>query len=206
MIFLSKNTCLGDSFMRWKYILQQLPSHPLEDRANKILDQLGIQTPVDLNLRKIAKHFRIPVIFRPENSSAQRFGDKYLIIVDKRLSLEKRREQLAEEICHCLLPMGNQLLQKEWETNKQENLAKRMAAYLLIPRRFISQLNISEDDVETVEQFSNIFTVTPYMVRYRFELDLQQWLAYGKKEFSPRQDHAFKVAEQKSKYKFINRD
>jgi hypothetical protein len=126
--------------MNWSHILQHIPSHHLEDRANQILDRLSIRSPEGLNLRKVARHFGIPVHFRSENSSAQRFGDKYLIIVDDRLSLEERREKLAEKICHCLLPMGNQLVQKENETNKQENLAMCMAAYLLIPLRFV--LNI----------------------------------------------------------------
>jgi Zn-dependent peptidase ImmA (M78 family) len=164
--------------MQWTQILYRLPSHYLEDRANQILDELIIQSPEDLKLRRVARHFEIPVYYMPENSSAMRFGEKYLIIVDNRLIHEERRERLAEEICHCLLPMGNQLYQNERETNRQEGLALKMAAYLLMPRRFILDLSIPEDETLAVELLAGVFKVTPDLIRYRFGLDYQRWLGY----------------------------
>jgi Zn-dependent peptidase ImmA (M78 family) len=195
--------------MNWTHILQQIPFHHLEDRANQILDALKIQSPEQLNLRKIARYFKFPVHFRPENSSAQRFGDNYLIIVDSRLTLEERREKLAEEICHCLLPMGNQLLQKEQETNKQENLALRMAAYLLIPRRSLLTLHIPDDETMAIEYLSHVFKVSPFMIRYRFELDHKQWLVYRQNENDTYQVSSnfyqpYRIAEERPGYK-INR-
>lgn len=186
--------------MNWRIILQHIPYHHLEDKANQILEQFTINSPQDMNLRKIAKHFKIPVHFLSENSNAQRFGDKYLIIIDNRLSLPERREKLAEEICHCLLPMGNQLLQSKWEINKQENLALRMAAYLLMPRKFILNLDVPDDESLGFEYYSNYFNVTPNMVRFRFELDYQQWLLYGRKEKNQPRTSTLKVAEARPGY------
>lgn len=54
--------------MNWEQILQLIPYHHLEDRANEILDQHKIASPQELNLRKIARSFGIPVYFRAENS------------------------------------------------------------------------------------------------------------------------------------------
>lgn len=186
--------------MNWTQILYRLPSHYLEDRANQILDELFIHSPEDLNLRRVARHFGFPVHFLPHSSSAQRFGKKYLIVVDSRLTLEERRERLAEEICHCLLPMGNQLHQKDIETNRQESLALRMAAYLLVPRRFILNLSIPEDDTLALDHLSGILSVTPKIVSYRYELDYRQWLAYGNKE----KPLLLRVAETRVEYRLTD--
>lgn len=73
-----------------------------------------------------------------------------------------------------------------------------MAAYLLMPRRFIQDLSIPEEETLAVELLAGVFRVTPHMIRYRFGLDYQRWLAYSDKSYRL----PLMVAETKGDYEY----
>ncbi|UOF91026.1 ImmA/IrrE family metallo-endopeptidase [Fodinisporobacter ferrooxydans] len=154
----------------------------------------------EFNLRRLARHYQLKVRYRPENSCMMNFSERYLIIIDNRLSVKERRQQLAEEICHCFLPIGNQLLQSQMEIRKHERMAVRMSAYLLMPRAWLKNVMINGDEPDMFEELAERFEVTPEFVKLRFELDQEQWQRVQFDSYPKPQSKAMAVAEERGIY------
>ncbi|MBB4826339.1 Zn-dependent peptidase ImmA (M78 family) [Sporosarcina luteola] len=78
---------------------------------------------------------------------------------------------IAEEFCHLYSHYSPQLSVDKYVLAKNEQQAKRMSAYLLMPQRFMGQVYAdSLDDAVLISNIAEYFLVTEDFAHYRLEL------------------------------------
>ncbi|MBS4535181.1 ImmA/IrrE family metallo-endopeptidase [Clostridium sp. D2Q-14] len=152
----------------------------LQDKANEILGINKINKIYDINLDIIIEKYKnIKVINLNQDSKTILKRNKAIIIINNNLDYREYRQELAEEFCHALLHIGNQInYSKNVCLTKQENQAKRMSAYLLCPIKFISNIDIYDNTYALVEELADLFNVTYNFMQYRLSLIWGQDIDY----------------------------
>ncbi|WP_067931256.1 ImmA/IrrE family metallo-endopeptidase [Alicyclobacillus kakegawensis] len=111
----------------------------LEERLLRFYKEHGIYTPQDIDLGLFLSNACIRVYYLPKPSAYFRFrGDKYTIVVDKRLPRRQQRVELAHELGHVLLHVGHQAFMPADERERQEYQADMFAMYALAPTFMIA--------------------------------------------------------------------
>lgn len=83
----------------------------------------------------------------------------------------ERKLLIAQEFCHLYAHYSPQLSVDEYVLAKNEQQAKRMAAYLLMPQRFINTVyEEAHDEAVTITDIADYFFVTEEFAHYRLEL------------------------------------
>ncbi|MDR4317854.1 Domain of uncharacterised function (DUF955) [Niallia circulans] len=101
-------------------------------------------------------------------------GRRGTIFIRPELDPIEKRLLLAEEFCHCYSHYSSQLLTDEHIRNKQEHQAKRMAAYLLMPNKFLKELyKTAINEPILISDIADHFLVTEEFAHYRLELIYQ---------------------------------
>lgn len=101
-------------------------------------------------------------------------GRRGTIFIRPELDPIEKRLLLAEEFCHCYSHYSSQLLTDEHIRNKQEHQAKRMAAYLLMPNKFLKKLyKTAINEPILISDIADHFLVTEEFAHYRLELIYQ---------------------------------
>ncbi|MTI47972.1 MAG: ImmA/IrrE family metallo-endopeptidase [Firmicutes bacterium] len=81
-----------------------------EDKANEILSKYDVKNPYDIGLYNIIGTYKnLKVFFMNQNSKVVLRKNIAIIIVNEKLSSIEKRLELAEEFCHYILHLGNQL-------------------------------------------------------------------------------------------------
>ncbi|MDK2920157.1 MAG: hypothetical protein PWQ37_2890 [Candidatus Petromonas sp.] len=144
----------------------------LEDKANIILRNNKISKPWEIDIEKIIQGYKnIRFFYIDSDSNTIIKKDKALILINNKLNYKEKREELAEEFSHALLHLGNQLnYHNSLYLDKQENQAKRMAAYLLCPLSMIKELSVDMDTYTMIDEMAEIFDVTNDFMKYRLSL------------------------------------
>lgn len=144
----------------------------LEDKAEYILKQNNVKYPQDINLEQIIQNYKnIKVFYMKQDSKTIIKKNKIIIIVNNTLSYREQRQELAEEFCHALLHLGNQINYfNTINLDKQEQQAKRMAAYLLCPTYIFKNISVPYDTYVLVDELADIFNVTTEFMQYRLKL------------------------------------
>ncbi|GIN71285.1 hypothetical protein J14TS2_17600 [Bacillus sp. J14TS2] len=156
-----------------------------EERANKVLSHFTYKYPDEIDLYDICWRYGIRI--KPLDphyvegyetikhlkafsvpSFKQRRGKIYL---KPGLDGIEKKLLLAEEFCHLYSHFQTQLDISEYELAKTENQAKRMAAYLLMPTRFLKDvLNIAYEQAVLVSDIADYFLVSEQLAHYRLKL------------------------------------
>lgn len=144
-----------------------------EDKANKVLTNFNFKYPDEIDMGYICWKYGIKILPNGNNStySVPTEGRKGIIFIQEGLDYIDKRIVLAEEFCHLYGHYSNQLRMKEFEINKIENQAKKMAAYLLMPQQFLDHVyDAAFDQVVLISEIADYFLVTEEFAQYRLEL------------------------------------
>lgn len=147
----------------------------LELKANQILSSFNFKYPDEIDIRSICfknkvriipsdNEFSFSVPFRTKKGG---LGTIFLSTSENELI---RKQILAHEFAHLTLHCSNQLNKKMYEVNKDENQANRMAAYLLMPMKFLSKIYLSMDQPVDISEIADYFLVTDEFAQYRLSL------------------------------------
>jgi Zn-dependent peptidase ImmA (M78 family) len=127
----------------------------------KPLDVPFLEDNIDYQSIKHLKAFSVP-------KSKARRGTIYL---DPGLNTIEKKLILAEEFCHVYSHFNSQLDMDKHYLHKIENQAKRMAAYLIMPAKFIDQIySAAINEPVLVSDIADHFLVTEDFAHYRLAL------------------------------------
>jgi Zn-dependent peptidase ImmA (M78 family) len=174
--------------MQLRNIMPRTHNDLWEERADKVLSHFNYTEPDEIDLYEICqkygmkikpldKHFYdgeispgIKALSIPKDKG--RRGTIYLL---PDLDHVEKKIILAEEFCHLYSHYANQLTLKEYEVNRMENQAKRMAAYLTMPQCFLDKVFVfANDQSVSITDIADCFLVTEEFVQYRLELLLNR--------------------------------
>lgn len=162
-----------------------------EKRANKVLSHFNWSNPDEIDLYDICWRFGVKikpfeseffdeeVSFESVNyldaiSIPSKKGRRGTIYLNPHLNALEKRLILAEEFCHCYAHYSSQLDMDHHYINKQENQAMRMAAYLLMPAKFLNRVyETAINEPVLISDIADYFLVTEEFAHYRLELTFQ---------------------------------
>jgi len=112
--------------------------------ATKLLNELGISEPSDIQIEAIAEHCGATIVYQRLKGSAARilgFGDRAFITVDSESRRERQRFSAGHELGHWMIDRGKvasfvcaeRVFATEWVNDNPERRANRYAADLLLP-------------------------------------------------------------------------
>jgi Zn-dependent peptidase ImmA (M78 family) len=152
--------------------------HPteLENWISTLYIRKGVINPGDLSRRNIGKAFGIDYYVERSPAYCVEEESPQYIVVDKRKSSVKQREQFFHELCHLLrhipvpgLPQSFRELQ-EWE-------ARNFVKYAAIPNHMLYLIDFK--DIYAPYIMSDIFKVTVDLCKERLERIKNQQLVRG---------------------------
>lgn len=159
-----------------------------EERANKVLSHFSFEYSDEIDMYEICRKYGIKIkpieqkYFDDDSwidlysefkafSIPKNKGRRGTIYIQPNLDSIEEKILLAEEFCHCYSHYISQIDSEPILVSKSENQAKRMAAYLLMPARFIENIyNAAIDEAVFISDIADHFLVTEEFARYRLEL------------------------------------
>ena len=159
-----------------------------EERAEKVLSHFRYTFPDEIHMPDIC--WRYGMIIKPLDAPfVGQFVDyetishlksysvpgskakRGTIYLKENLGHVEKKLLLAEEFCHLYAHSSSQLSIDIHSLAKLENQAKRMAAYLLMPARFINAVyDAAYDEAVMISDIADYFLVTEEFAQYRMEL------------------------------------
>lgn len=109
----------------------------LEDYVSTLYQNIGIFTPEDINIKKIARRFNILLTFSEIDSFMTNIGPVTCINIDSRLNEIEQREAFFHELCHSLRHVGNQTKLPKSFLDYQEWDAQRFTLYASMPYHMV---------------------------------------------------------------------
>jgi Zn-dependent peptidase ImmA (M78 family) len=162
-----------------------------EQRANRVLSHFDSKHPDEIDLYNICWRYGVKIkpldsdfidpninyesikhlkAFSVPKSKAHR-GTIYL---KPDLEAIEKKLILAEEFCHCYSHFSSQLNMDKLTINKIENQAKRMAAYLLMPAKFLKKVYAAAvSEPVLISDIADYFVVSEEFAQYRLKLTFQ---------------------------------
>ena len=159
-----------------------------EERANKVLSHFSYNEPDEIDLYDICWRYGINIkpldpnyiheteYFEGINnlkafSISEGKGRRGTIFLKPGLETVEKKLLLTEEFCHLYSHHISQLRANSIVLAKTENQAKRMAAYLLMPKKFlVNVFNSALDQPVLISDIADYFVVTEVFAQYRLEL------------------------------------
>jgi len=162
-----------------------------EGRANKVLSNFSFNYPDEIDMYEICWKYGIRIMPLDEVFTND-FVDYESISHLKAFSIPKSKNRrgtifikadlnyiekkllLAEEFCHVYSHHTNQLTIDRAQLNKIENQAKRMSAYLLMPKKFLKNVyNAAHEQAVLISDIADYFLVTEEFAQYRLSLEFK---------------------------------
>ena len=160
-----------------------------EDRANHVLSHFPFKNADEIDMYEICRKFGINIkpldkhYFDDDDwndlyhgglkgfSIPKPKGRRGTIYLRPGLDHIEKRIILAEEFCHCYSHHISQVAVDGALIAKTEAQAKRMAAYLLMPAKFIENIyDAAAEEPVFISDIADHFLVTEEFARYRLEL------------------------------------
>ncbi|WP_185766810.1 ImmA/IrrE family metallo-endopeptidase [Niallia circulans] len=159
-----------------------------EQRANKVLSHFSYQHTDEIDLYDICWRYGIVIKPLDQNyladteeytsikhlksfSIPKKSGRRGTIYIVPHLDPIEKRMLLAEEFCHIYSHYSSQLMSDNLTLDKQESQAKRMAAYLLMPHRFLKDIyRTAVNEPVLISDIADYFLVTEEFAHYRLSL------------------------------------
>lgn len=159
-----------------------------EQRANKALSHFNYQHADEIDLYDIC--WRYGIVIKPLDQSyfasiegftsikhlksysiPKQNGRRGTIYIVPELNPIEKRILLAEEFCHIYSHYSSQLMMDKLALDKQESQARRMAAYLLMPHRFLKDIyEAAGNEPILISDIADHFLVSEEFAYYRLEL------------------------------------
>lgn len=167
---------------------QVLTSDRWEEKANKVLSNFNYKYPDEIDMhdicwaygvkiRPLEASFTEPFVNYDEISHLKAFSLPFhqarrgIIFLKPELDYIEKKLLLAEEFCHVYAHHVNQLDVDTILLSKKESQAKRMAAYLLMPHRFLKEVfNLAMDQAVLISEIADYFLVDEEFAHYRLQL------------------------------------
>lgn len=157
--------------------LRQLHTDYWEERANKVLSHFRYSTPDEIDIGQICWRYGVRILPMDEPYTIEAYSlpsqnaRRGTIYIKEGLDPIRKKLLLAEEFCHIYTHQVSQLSSNTAAIHKQEAQAKRMAAYLLMPERFICDIyEAALDEAVLISQIADYFLVSDEFAYYRLEL------------------------------------
>ncbi|MEK4712294.1 ImmA/IrrE family metallo-endopeptidase [Sporosarcina sp. FSL K6-5500] len=159
-----------------------------EERAEKVLSRFNYNFPDEIDMHDICWRYGIKImplddpftgqyidfetVSHLRSFSIPKTSDKHSVIFLKEgLGSIEKKLLLAEEFCHLHAHHSSQLGMNKYAVEKLENQAMKMAAYLLMPARFINSVyEAAYDEAVVISDIADYFLVTEEFAHYRLEL------------------------------------
>ena len=159
-----------------------------EERAEKVLSHFSYTYPDDINIydicwrygirilpldRPFLEHYKVELVegLKAFSIPSNKGGRRGFIFVKEGLNEIEKKLLIAEEFCHLYAHHSPQLSVDKYVLAKNEQQAKRMSAYLLMPHRFMGQVYAdSVDEAVLISDIADYFLVTEDFAHYRLEL------------------------------------
>lgn len=159
-----------------------------EERANKVLSHFTFKNADEIDMYEICRRFGIKIkpldkqYFDEEDianfdealksfSVPKSKGRRGTIYLRPGLDHIEKRIILAEEFCHCYSHHISQVAVDGIFVAKTEAQAKRMAAYLLMPAKFIAEIyDAAAVEPVFISDIADHFLVSEEFARYRLDL------------------------------------
>jgi Zn-dependent peptidase ImmA (M78 family) len=173
--------------MQLKNHLPKTNSDYWEERAEKVLSHFQYDSPDEIDIMHICKRYGIKVLpldvhfydGEIEDSikafSLPSSGRKGIIYIKPGMNAIEKKLILAEEFCHIYAHHQCQLVMDKHQIAKTEAQAKRMAAYLLMPGRFLEEIYLAAaDQAVLISDIADHFLVDEEMSKYRLQLEFDR--------------------------------
>jgi Zn-dependent peptidase ImmA (M78 family) len=144
--------------MLLKQLLPNTKTDYWEERAETVLSHFRFKHPDEIDIYEICRRYGIKIkpydnVFYPDvldstiKAKAIPTKDRRgIIYIQPGLNAIDKKLLLAEEFCHIYAHHQNQMCMGMHELAKSEYQAKRMAAYLLMPGRFLEDVYVAAAD------------------------------------------------------------
>lgn len=140
---------------------------PLDSWVSKFYKRLGINTPEDIDERKIARMLSIHLKYSDKRSYSIEDGNFKLINIDKSLDKDQQREVFYHELCHILRHAGSQLRMPLTWRELQEWDAEHFTRYAAIPFHMLGAVDWKSPNI--ISEMASIFKVSEEVCEYRVE-------------------------------------
>ncbi|WP_078379120.1 ImmA/IrrE family metallo-endopeptidase [Sutcliffiella halmapala] len=170
--------------MHLSKLLQSSISDCWEERANKVLSNFNFSNPDEIDMYQICWKYGVKIkpldmhFFDGEinggikaMSFPKEKGRRGVIYLLPNLDPLEKKVILAEEFCHCYSHHISQISSNDSLIAKTEAQAKRMAAYLLMPNKFLKNAySAAEEEAVMISDIADYFVVSEEFAHYRLRL------------------------------------
>lgn len=139
----------------------------LEDWVNTRYRRMGLKTPQDINLERIARIYSIYLHYEPMDARYDIFGRYRAIVLDSRSTIEEQREQFFHELCHILRHVGHQSMMPNAFRELQEWDANLFTMYAALPYYMVKEYDF--EDPLLIQNLANDFKVTEELCEKRMD-------------------------------------
>ncbi len=146
-------------------------------RAERLLQELGVTDPKEIDLEAIAYYTNASVKFRRLDGCEARIvgnNDKAIITVNSRSAPRRKRFSIAHELGHWHHHRGKRLACRAEEItghrkNSQERIADAFAADLLLPRYLLDPVvqKLGKLTVKNIKTIADMFDTSPIATAIR---------------------------------------
>lgn len=165
----------------------QITSDDWEERAKKVLSHFDYSYPDEIDMYDICWRYGIKILpldapfvegldyqsisHLKALSIPKDTGRRGSIFIKEGLDPIEKKLLLAEEFCHVYSHHSSQLSIDKHSMEKTEKQAQKMAAYLLMPNKFMETVyDAAFDEAVLIPDIADYFVVTEEFAHYRFEL------------------------------------
>jgi hypothetical protein len=170
--------------MHLRQLLPKTTNDSWEQRANKVLSHFDFCFPDEIDMGHICWSYGIMIKPLDEHffpgviesglkaiSFPKEKGRRGVIYIQSGLDAIEKKLILAEEFCHCYAHHISQVDADDNVIGKTEGQAKRMAAYILMPSRFLEDVYVAAaEQTVLISDIADHFVVTEEFAQYRLEL------------------------------------
>ncbi len=174
--------------LKLKHLLPKTKSDYWEERAEKVLSHFQFASADEIDILHICKRYGIKVLPLDVHfydgdiedgikafSIPSSKGRKGVIYIQPGLDVIEKKLILAEEFSHIYAHYQCQLTLDKHAIGKLEGQAKRMAAYLLMPKRFLEEVYLAaEEQAVFISDIADHFLVDEETAQYRLQLEFDR--------------------------------
>lgn len=142
----------------------------LEIEVKDIYSQLHLGDMKPLNIKAVARHFEIALIYKSAESKAISILNRKAIFIDERKDSFQQREDFCHELCHILKHTGVQNNTHYLFKQMQENQANAFMYHFAVPSFILNKIDIPNSLYEGVPFISRNFGVSYDFAHHRLEM------------------------------------
>lgn len=145
----------------------------LEDYIKNFYTSLKILSPLDLDIRRIAKELNIKIYYWNDRSQALFLKESAFIFLNNDLSTEHQRQDFMHELCHVLLHTGDQMRMSPLFREFQEFKATNFTYHACVPTFMLEKMVFPDLEAKAVNMIQETFHVEYSFAKKR----LKQYLS-----------------------------